>query len=135
MEVTEFVTLRGPRDSVLRDAALLLEFLGTLSTVVTDEAVVQPQDDNSWPHYANRFLSFRGQTATISKRQELILRPLLEAKGAVVSRSVLKRPFDADGLGPNEMNVNLSRLRSALRCIPSISIESVGDGCRLTVKV
>lgn len=133
MEVKESVTLRGSRESVLRDAASLHEFLKTLSTAVSDTAAEEPQVDS--PHYENRLLTFRGKTATITERQELILIPLLEARGRVVPRQELARPFNEAGLNPNEMNVNMSRLRQNLSTsVPAIVIETAGSGYKLAVK-
>lgn len=132
MEMTQLIKLAGKPEDVIRDAALLQEFLDGLTTSVGD--VHNIDDYPEWPTYVDELLEFRGVSVTVSEKLGRTLSTLLDAHGSLVTRKTLQDMVVRDGLQPNEALVRISRLRALFsERMAALQIESAGTGYRLKI--
>lgn len=132
MEMTQSIKLIGMPDDVIRDAALLQEFLKSLKTAVGD--VLDVGNHQEWPSYVDGLLEFQGASVTVSEKLGRTLSILLDARGSLVTRKALQDIVVEEGKKPNEALVRISRLRTLLqKDMPRLEVESAGIGYRLTI--
>lgn len=133
MEMTQSVKLVGKAEDVIRDAALLQEFLEGLETAASEILDVGENHHQEWPTYVDGLLEFQGANLTVSEKLGRTLSILLDAHGSLVTRKTLQDIVVEEGKKPNEALVRISRLRALLKDMPKLEIESVGTGYRLMI--
>lgn len=132
MEMTQLIMLVGQPKDVIRDAALLQDFLESLQTVVSD--IKDSGDRQEWPTYVDGLLVFEGASVTVSEKLGRTLSILLDARGSIVTRKTLRDRVVEEGNKGGEMFVRISRLRALLlKGMPRLEIESAGIGYCLTI--
>ena len=133
MEMTQSIKLVGKPEDVIRDASLLQEFLESLKTAVGEIPDVV-SNHQEWPTYVDGLLEFQGASVTVSEKLGRTLSILLDARGSLVTRKTLQDIVVEEGKKPNEALVRISRLRTLFsKGMPTLEIESVGTGYRLTI--
>lgn len=132
MEMTQSIKLVGKPEDVIRDAALLQEFLDGLETAVGE--IPDVGNHKEWPTYVDGLLEFQGASVTVSEKLGRTLSILLDARSSLVTRKILQDIVVEEGKKPNEALVRISRLRALfLKDMPTLEIESAGIGYRLKI--